>query len=417
MRPEWEKNFRMSTDGQRLRAISAEDLAALQRPVLEAQTLPPDCYHSEAAYRAEVEHIFFKEWNCVGRVEDIPNVGDYLTKDVITEPIIVVRDEDGEIRAHLNVCRHRGCKIVEDAGTAPMFKCPYHGWLYNLNGDLRAAPEFKETVGFDKKSFGLKPVRCEIWEGFIMVNLDPNATPFIERVRDVDQFCFDAYEVGTHITTHRWRFVLKCNWKSYVENYIESYHVPWVHAATLGGSAASLKKVVNHPDITPNQWDLILTPSPSMTLNPSGTPAFRIASKDKDIPAKYRGLPVWAAYPGLAVIPMLDSTLWHSILPLGPDTMEIVVGVAFPPETGKAYLSGDLTVREICDSYARNQEVIMAEDNNICERQQRGLKSQRAAPGRFCKHEILAWKFDNWVAKTAYAEKPGGVPKDREAAR
>ncbi len=370
--------------------ISRKDLAALQLPVLEASTLPPDCYHSQAAYDAEVKHIFTKEWNCVGRVEDIPNPGDYFTKDIITEPVLVARDGDGVIRAMLNVCRHRGCKVVENAGTVKNFKCPYHGWLYALNGELRGAPEFKETVGFDKSTFGLKPVRCEIWEGFIFVNLDPEATSLADRY------------------IHRWRFELKCNWKTYVENYIEAYHVPWVHAETLGATAASLKKVIYHPDITEQQWDLILTPGPSMTLHPSHVPQFRQAEKVKQLPDKYRGLPVWAGYPGFAVIPMLDCTLWHTILPLGPDTMEIVVGIAFPPETGKAYLEGDEKVRELCDAYARNQEKIMGEDNDICERQQLGLKAQRAAPGRFCKHEILAWKFDNWVAKMAYDDQPQG---------
>lgn len=396
----------MNTTAEKQRPISAHDLALLQRPPLEAYTLPPDCYHSQAAYDAEVERIFMKEWTCVGRVEDIPNPGDYFTKDIITEPIIVARDGEGEIKAMLNVCRHRGCKVVENAGTVKNFRCPYHGWLYALNGELRGAPEFKETVGFDKSTFGLKPVRCEIWEGFIFVNMDPEATSLASRFSDVSIFGFEAYEVGTHININRWRFELKCNWKTYVENYIESYHVPWVHAATLAATSSSLKKTVYHPDITRQQWDLILTPGPSMTLHPSGVPQFRIAEKVKELPEKYRGLPVWAGYPGFAVIPMLDCTLWHTILPLGPDTMEIVVGIAYPPETGKAYLAGDEKVRELCDSYGRNQEKIMAEDNDICERQQLGLKAQKAAPGRFCKHEILAWKFDNWVARMAYEDRP-----------
>lgn len=217
-----EENCKMQLDAAAELPISAEDLAALQRPALEAHTLPPDCYHSQAAYRAEVEHIFLKEWTCVGRVEDIPNPGDYFTKTIVTEPILVVRDGEGEVRAHLNVCRHRGCKVVDVAGTTKSFRCPYHGWLYALNGELRGAPEFKETHGFDKAKFGLKPVRCEIWEGFIMVNPDPDATSFASRVSDVSIFGFEAYDVGTHINTHLWRYELACNWKTYVENYIES---------------------------------------------------------------------------------------------------------------------------------------------------------------------------------------------------
>lgn len=191
--------------------------------------------------------------------------------------------------------------------------------------------------------------------------------------------------------------------------------MPWVHAATLAATSTSLRKTVYHPDITKQQWDLILSPGPSMTLHPSRVPQFRISDKVQALPAKYRGLPVWAAYPGFAVIPMLDSTLWHSILPFGPDRMELIVGLAFPTETGAAYRAGDQRVRELCDAYARKQESIMTEDNEICERQQLGLGARSAAAGRFCKHEILAWKFDNWVARMAYGggrpDRNGGAPE------
>lgn len=388
--------------------ITAEDLEALQRPVLEASTLPPSVYRTDEAYRAEVERIFLREWVCVGRVEDLPKSGDFFTYDVVDQPIMVVRDGEGEVRAHLNVCRHRGCKIMEGSGTgAKSFTCPYHGWKYALNGDLRGAPDFKETIGFDKASFGLHPVPCEVWEGFIMVNLDPDATPFADRVSDVSIFGLQHYAMGEQVNLKTWRFELACNWKTYVENYIESYHVPWVHAKTLGTNT-TLNDDVYHPDITEQQWDLICSPGPSMSLSDDFDPRFPIHEGISRVPPEFSGLPVWAAYPGFLVIPMLDCTIWHNLLPLGPERTELVMGMTFDREVADAYHAGDEQTIETVESYYRNQSVIVAEDNDICERQQRGLAAITATPGRFCKHEILAWKFDNWVARMAYASNGNG---------
>ncbi|WP_051580047.1 aromatic ring-hydroxylating oxygenase subunit alpha [Pseudonocardia acaciae] len=383
--------------------LASADLDALRRPVLEASTLPPSCYRSRQAYEAEVEHIFLKEWVCVGRVDHIPNPGDYLTETIVGQPVLVVRTHEGRIRAHLNVCRHRGCKIMESAGTAKSIKCPYHGWMYGLDGDLRATPDFKETVGFDKADYGLHPVRTEVWEGFILVNLDPGATPFVDRVSDVDVWGLSHYEVGRQVTLHRWTFDLACNWKTYVENYIESYHVPWVHAKTLG-AGSTLKDEVYHPNITDKQWDLICSPGPSMSLSDDRDPRFPVSEGLRNVPAQFLGLPVWVCYPGFAIIPMLDCTLWHNIVPLGPERMELTMGLSFGAEVAAAYAAGDERTREIVDSYVRNQETIAAEDNDICERQQLGLAARAATPGRFCKHEVLAWKFDNWVARMAYTD-------------
>src|SRR5262249_28475279 len=158
------------------------------------------------------------EWICVGRVEDVPQPGDYLARSIATEPIMVVRDAEDDIRAYLNVCRHRGCQIVSSegggndfdipypapaSGKTKAFRCPYHGWLYSLNGELRATPEFQETRDFDKREHGLQALRVEIWNNFILVNFDRDAGSFADRVSEMDKWEFYKYDPSGLVTVAR----------------------------------------------------------------------------------------------------------------------------------------------------------------------------------------------------------------------
>ncbi len=391
--------------------IGEAALAALQLPPLEAWTLPPSAYWSEEAYRAELEHIFYKEWTCIGRVEDMPEVGDFSTHAIATESVIVVHDSENQLRAHLNVCRHRGCQLVSGSGKTKAFRCPYHGWMYALNGELRGAPDFKETVGFSKKDFSLHPVQLEIWEGFVLVNLDSTAGPFHERVSDVKLWGLQHYGIDTQITTHRWRYELDCNWKTYVENYIEEYHVPWVHSDTLQ-PLTPMKSHVEFPELSPQQWDIVVAQSPGMTLSDSGDALFPVSPDIGKISPEFLGLPIWMCYPAFGVIPMLDCTLYYNLLPLGPESCELRIGMTLPATAAAALEDEDQRAVAAAEEYERNVESFVKQDNDICVRQQLGLRSLKAGSGRFCKHEGLAWKFDNWVARTAYSPNGRATPSD-----
>ena len=146
-----------------------------RRPLLEAETLPAECYTSEAFYREEVRKIFMKIWNFIGRADRIPNPGDYFAMEFVGVPVAVVRGKDGKVRAFANSCRHRGAKVVTGEGNCPAIVCPYHSWTYELDGRLRAAPDMDRAQGFDPRSFGLVELRLEIWDGFLFLNFDPDA--------------------------------------------------------------------------------------------------------------------------------------------------------------------------------------------------------------------------------------------------
>lgn len=378
------------------------DFTELQRPPDEASTLPPECYRSPELYEREVERIFLKEWTAVGRVEDVPNPGDYITQTIADEPIIVVRDGEGEVRAHLNVCRHRGCTLVEGSGSAKTFKCPYHGWMYGLNGELRGAPEVADTKFFDKKDYPLRPVKVEIWEGFIMVNFDLDATSFAERVTEIDRWGGDKYHFADHVTTHSWSYPLDCNWKVYLDNFIEAYHVPWVHGPTFQ-PVAPLKSWVDMPDITDQPWGLMVGQVPGLSMSDSGDALLGANPDLTDIPVEYDGMPVWLGYPTLMMVIAVDCFVYYVAIPKGPEKCEVLLKLCVPKEAAEKYFAGDPEMVKTIEMYARNSETFILEDNRISALQQPGLRSRLATSGRYNKkHETLLWQFQNWIAKKAY---------------
>jgi choline monooxygenase len=392
-------NTKTTPSGYRL---TSAEIDAVSRPTLEAETLPPECYWDPELYERELQTIFFKEWICVGRVDDVPEPGDYLTTNIATEPVVVVRDADGKVRAYLNVCRHRGCSLVEGTGKAKAFRCPYHGWMYGLNGELRGTPDFKETKNFSKSDYPLFTVKVEIWEGFILISLDADATPFADRVSETPRFGLDKYEMSRMRTTHRWEYQLDCNWKTYVENYIEEYHIPWVHPETFQ-LLTPMKSWAEYPEITDQPWAIMIGQNPGLSFSDSGDAMFPVAPGLADLPVEYDGMPIWLAYPTMMVIPTVDALIYYVAFPEGPEKCRVILRLCVPEESAKAYAEGHPETTKAVEEYARNAEGFLSEDNNICQQQQIGLRSRHGGPGRFSKHEGLAREFDQWVAERAYA--------------
>ena len=149
-----------------------EGLEGVKSPLSKARQVPGYIYTSPEVFELEKQEIFLKDWLCVGRVEEIGMPGDYLTFRLAGEPLVVARDEQGDINAFANVCRHRGVEVAQGQGNLKEFSCPYHGWTYNLKGELLGAPFIKGVEGFDPKSCRLKPVKVDTWGGFLFVNFD-----------------------------------------------------------------------------------------------------------------------------------------------------------------------------------------------------------------------------------------------------
>jgi len=171
---------------------AAQELAEnIAQPFEQAHAMPSSVYTSEEFLQQELSSIFSQDWFCAGRASSLSELGDYLTLELAGQPVMVVRDRDGQLRAQSNVCLHRMSTLLEGRGNVRAIVCPYHAWTYELNGKLRGAPAMTENQSFCKKDMQLPKVRCEEWLGWIMVSLNPDATPVAEQLADVESLIED----------------------------------------------------------------------------------------------------------------------------------------------------------------------------------------------------------------------------------
>jgi choline monooxygenase len=211
-------------------AIMAADLKSLDidPDISRAWTIPAAFYVDPAVAGLEQEKIFSRTWQVVGHRDQIANPGDYFTSELAGEPLLIVRGAQGEVRGFYNVCRHRAGPPAEGCGSRKLFRCGYHGWTYGLDGKLISAPEFEDVQEFDPDEFTLAPVRTEEWSGLIFVNLDPDAKSLGPSLRELPEQ-IRRFGLERMKLFERRTYDMKCNWKTYVDNYLEGYHLPSVH--------------------------------------------------------------------------------------------------------------------------------------------------------------------------------------------
>jgi choline monooxygenase len=196
----------------------------------DAQTIPASWYIDDRIADLERKHVFAHNWQPVARVDQLHEPGQYVTAEIVGEPLVVVRSNDKELRAFFNVCRHHAAAVVtEEAGRTSVFRCPYHGWSYGIDGSLKGAPEFEGVCGFDRAKNGLLPVRAQAWEQFVFVNLDPAALALTNALGGLAERVMPL-NIGALRFFERRTYRLNCNWKVFVDNYLDGgYHVPHLH--------------------------------------------------------------------------------------------------------------------------------------------------------------------------------------------
>lgn len=186
-------------------------------------------YRSHVAYEQELDKLVFRSWMYAGHVCEIPEKGDYLLFDIGEDSIIICRDQAGEIRALHNICRHRGARLCEEpAGNRKTFVCPYHGWVYNTDGSLRAARDMDALKGFDPCDYGLKSVKFSVFMGLIFINCDSNAREFLPQLEKI-RAPLGAYDLENARVARKRSYRIEANWKLCVENYLECYHCASSH--------------------------------------------------------------------------------------------------------------------------------------------------------------------------------------------
>lgn len=215
-----------------------ETLSSFLEETSPHRGLPAGAYTEEDFWSAERQTVFKKNWICIGFVHDLENVGDAVPVTFAGHPLLMVKNAKNEIGVFHNICRHRCLTLVDEPkNVGKLIRCPYHAWAYDLEGKLRAAPHFggvnqHDTDGFTREENGLVPVRSHVWQDWIFVNLDGSAEPFdeyaatlMERLEGVDWSlieCIGQLDFGE----------VACNWKFIMENFIEPYHVQFVHSST-----------------------------------------------------------------------------------------------------------------------------------------------------------------------------------------
>ncbi len=363
---------------------AAELHANVATPFAAAFAMPKSVYTSPAFLAQEERHVFAHDWLCVGRADALPEPGDYLTLNIAGEPVIVLRDATGQLRAMSNVCRHRMSTLLHGRGNTRSIVCPYHAWTYNLDGTLRGAPAMAANTAFCKDQIALPQMRAVNWLGWIMVTLNPDAPDPHIALKDVENLV-GYLDMGAYVETFREEFRWATNWKVLAENFMESYHLPVCHAGTIGGSVDLAK----------------------MTC-PEGSPAFNyhyIVKNDT--------VPLSLAHPGnttlqgderrltwlLSVYPALLITLtpgyfWYlALTPDGPGHVNVLFGGGMSPEwcadpLAEQHLSA---VRDLLDD-------VNAEDKHCVERVYAGISAGLSSPGPLSHLERPNFEFAQYLA-------------------
>jgi Rieske 2Fe-2S family protein len=366
------------------------------------KSLPTSCYLSDEMYAREKEHIFFREWFCAGREEQLPKPGDYLVLDVAGESVLVVKTREGELAAHYNVCRHRGARLCtvpgeEQAGEVKLsggvlgpagIRCPYHQWTYALDGGLLNAPHLKEGDGFCKADFSLYPVGLEKWGGFFFLNLSPDAAAkegrtlakqLGEAMERVKRYPLRELRVARRIS-----YDVAANWKVIVENYNECYHCGGVHP-----ELCEVVPAFKHQGGGELEWERgIPHKEGAVTFTWSGkTNRAPFAGLDEDEKVRHKGELI---YPNFMLSLACDHVAAFTLWPRGAQRTEVLCDFLFhPTEMAKPGFNPSDAV----DFW----DLVNRQDWAICSRVQQGMRARVHQFGYYAPMEDLSLDIRRYV--------------------
>jgi Rieske 2Fe-2S family protein len=372
------------------------------------RTLSREHYLSPELFAREKERIFVREWFCAGREEDLPATGSYLVVDVAGESVLVVRTRDGSLRAHYNVCRHRGCQLVltgvDATGCAPELagsfgsgiKCPYHAWTYALDGSLRTAPYLDEGAGIQKGELSLHPVGIDTWGGFFFLNLTPRDAA--DRGHTLSAQIGEAaarlanYPLADLRRARRITYDVAANWKVMLENYNECYHCAGVHPELCklvpsfkvrGGSQLDWERGIEHAE---GAWTFTATGTSARDPFPGLSDDERVRHKGELI------------YPNFMISLSADHVAAFTLWPRDAEHTAIDCDFLFhPSEIAK----DDFDPSDAVDFW----DLVNRQDWTICEGVQRGMRSRMFERGYYAPMESGSLDIRRYVG-----ERLGGEP-------
>ncbi len=415
--------LRAAREGRTLESLLEELQRVATLPLERSETLPREIYTSDAFYAWEVDEVFSKEWFCVAHVSQVPANGDFVNLDLFGDPLVVVRDKSGGVRVLSRVCPHRGMDIMppgfghdghgpaerrdggEGRGSTRLFLCPYHSWTFELDGRLKACPEMQQAEGFRRDEWGLKEFRCEVWQGFVFVNLDGKAPMTV-----AEQYA----ELGEHVS--KWRiggmeivvereWDIPCNWKVLTENFMESYHHAGAHAKTLQ-TIMPAKQTWTERE-RPHFIRCHLPYKPKVREEIAATEAdggqwdtFPVVAGLEGEDRHEWGLMLGHPLFTFAVTP--DQVVWYRILPLGPDAVKLTTTVLVPKAT-REHPGFD----RMLERAEQEAAAFHLEDMEVIAAVQRSLHANGYQRGRLSHLEMPIWLMQRYLAARAHGTWPG----------
>ena len=365
--------------------IGAYDPAS---PLDRASTIPASWYTDARIFQLEQQSVFSRAWQVAARVDQLNQPGDYVTTEIGGEPIVIVRGSDNQIRGFFNVCSHHAAAVmIEAQGHANQMRCPYHGWTYSLEGDLKGTPDFNDVCGFDRADNGLQAIEIAAWEKWIFART--SGEPLLNR--EVFESQLNEEIAGLNLAKLAWserrRYVLNCNWKVFIDNYLDGgYHVPHLHKG--------LDSVLDYSHYTIENGERYCLQSSPMVSRDDEVGAVRSGN---------RALYYWL-YPNF-MLNYYDGVLDTNLVrPITIDRTEVIFDFYFADTS--------VAARERNRQSISIGERIQAEDVDICESVQRGLNSRAYQAGRL---SVRREAGEHLFHKLLHADLKGAIAQSPDA--
>jgi Rieske 2Fe-2S family protein len=358
-------------------------LAGLER------ALPAYWYLDEAAFRRERERLLFREWFCAGRADQVERPGSLQVVDVAGESVLLVRTRAGELRAHYNVCRHRGTRLCEEerGRLGRSIQCPYHAWTYALDGRLLGAPHMEDVPHFNKQDYPLHRVHVDDWDGHLFINLADRPAPLAEQLADLPSK-FAPWRMSELRVGQRLVYDVKANWKLIIQNYNECLHCPNLHPALnklshyLSGENEPLQPTYmgGRMDLRPGVATLSMDGSCPRAFLPE------LSSEDR------RRVYYYAIFPNMLLSLHPDYMMVHTLWPIAPDrTINVCEWHFHPTELHRP----DFDASDAIELW----DVTNRQDWHVCELSQAGIGSRSYRPGPYSNREDLLYAFDRMIVE------------------
>lgn len=382
--------------------FTPEEIEAVRRPFRGARLLPGRAYHDPAILDFEAREWFFRDWMCVGRAEEAPEPGTYFLADFLGENVVVVRGRDGELRAFYNVCRHRGTPVVEEpCGKVVRFQCPYHAWIYDLDGTLIRAKHTEDLEDFSFEGYGLRPVRLEAWGGFVFLCFS-DETPGLQAYMGdwYDHHASFGRDFSRLRRAARLTYDVAANWKIVAENYSECYHCPAVHPLLNKLTPYDLGEDFFPSGPWKGGWMPFTEGCETMSMDGLRHGRPLLYARDE---TEARRIYYYILWPNLIISVHPDYVLTHQAWPDGPDRSKVLCDLYVDADA-----LGTVDVQGAVDFW----DLTNRQDYHVVELQQQGTRSRSWVAGRYSNQEASVHAFDLMVMDRYAMD---GLRTDREA--